>query len=222
MAPSVSAYVPASSRRRPLISRRAHSSHGATRVSFTACSTVAISGGLRCCSAAYFRSFHRSPRSDRACGNSGAARLALQRHIDAEVRADLIAEHAADAVVLVGDDHREPSDLVGGRSPREDVGRAHAEAEPAGLAHVLTDDDVPLAGGPARRLLLKLEQRHPCLPERWPSPRSPWRWRCEPGPAARRALRPRRRWRRGSHDARGRRRPGDAAWGATPGGSAGW
>src|SRR2546428_7932721 len=82
MAPSVSAYVPASSRRRPLISRRAHSSHGATRVSFTACSTVAISGGLRCCSAAYFRSFHRSPRNDRGLRAISplGSRIALTSH----------------------------------------------------------------------------------------------------------------------------------------------
>src|SRR6185295_17301146 len=84
----------------------------------------------------------------------------LERDIDAEVRTDLVAEVAPDAVLFVGDVHGKPPDAVGRRTVGEDIGRAYVQAEPARLAHVLTDDDVPLPGRPLRRLLVSLEQRH--------------------------------------------------------------
>src|SRR5262249_47183259 len=84
----------------------------------------------------------------------------FQRDVDAEVGADLIAEHAADAVLLVRCVHRKPADLVRRRAIREDVDRADVEAEAARLAHVLADDDVPAASWALRRLLVSLEQRH--------------------------------------------------------------
>src|SRR5262249_22099626 len=165
----------------PLVARAAPSVHGAIRVSSR--STVAISRRTPVVRSFHFRAISplasprgasqlalprsaRASRSSRTAGSSGAARLALQLHVDAEVRADLVAEHAADAVALVGDDHRKPAELVWRRPPREDVGRAHVETEPARLAELFADDDVPLAGGPAGGLLLRLEQRHPTLPAR--------------------------------------------------------
>src|SRR5207245_4636934 len=79
---------------------------------------------------------------------------------DTEIRADLIAQHAADAVLLVGRVHRKPADPVRGLAPGEDVHRTDVEAEAARLAHLLADHDVPAAGRALRRLLLSLEQGH--------------------------------------------------------------
>src|SRR5262245_1573979 len=101
MAPSVSAYVPASSRRRPLIPRRAHSSHGATRVSLRSAIFSVISPLFIFAVGAPAQGLRRST------GGRSTRQPSFHRNVDAEVGADLIAEHAADAVVLVGDDHRE-------------------------------------------------------------------------------------------------------------------
>src|SRR5262245_16200122 len=86
IAPSVHAYVPASSTRRPLVVRRAHSLHGATSSdSFTSeTSVLTVSSSYR-------------------------FELRLERHVDAEVGTDLVAQHAADAVRLRRRVHREPS-----------------------------------------------------------------------------------------------------------------
>src|SRR5207248_11105079 len=84
----------------------------------------------------------------------------LHAHVDAEIRADLIAQHAADAVLLVRGVHREPADPVRSLAPGEDVHRTDVQAEPARLAHLLADHDVPAAGRALRRLLLSLEQGH--------------------------------------------------------------
>src|SRR5438045_5161089 len=128
MAPSVSAYVPASSSRRPRVQRRAHSTQGATSVSVIAGASV-LTG------------------SDRGHG------WGFHGDVDAEVGADLVAQHAADAVLLVRGVHGEPPDLVRGLPVREDVDGADVEAEAARLAHVLADDDVPAAGRPPGGLL---------------------------------------------------------------------
>src|SRR5687767_8104367 len=109
----------------------------------------------------------------RSISSRRARELGLQLHVDAEVRTDLVAEHAADAVLFLRREHREPADLVRGLAIREHVDRADAEAEAARLAQVLADDDVPAAARSLRRLLLSLEQRHAAPRGSSPSARSP-------------------------------------------------
>src|SRR5688572_2958025 len=146
----------------------------------------------------------------------------LGSDVDAEVGADLVAEHAADAVVLVSHVHRKPAERVGGGPVGEDVGGAHVEAEAARLAHVLADEYVPQPGGAFRRFLLSLEQRHGGSPVSSSSARSPWRWRCGHAPAARHPRRRASGWRRRWRGARRRRSPAGARSAAGADGSDGW
>src|SRR5437870_167017 len=83
--------------------------------------------------------------------------LGLEGHVDAEVGADLVAEHAPDAVRFLRGEHWEPAEAVRHLAPLEDVHRTHRQAEATRLAHVLADDHVPLAGRAAGGLLLRLE-----------------------------------------------------------------
>src|SRR5262249_38830689 len=142
MAPSVSAYVPASSRRRPALARRAQSDHGATRVPSSVASRIDITGLLA--SRALSRLTSEGSSRDDAFRQR---RLGLQRHVDAEVWTDLVAEHAADAVDLLRGVHREPPEPVGRLAPREHVDRTNRETESTRLAHVFGDDHIPLASG---------------------------------------------------------------------------
>src|SRR5262249_45637200 len=84
----------------------------------------------------------------------------LALHVDAEVRADLITEHTADAVFLVGHIHGEPAELVGRGAPGEDIRGADVQTKAARLAHVLANHHIPLAAAPCRRPFLRFEQRH--------------------------------------------------------------
>src|SRR5712692_3106438 len=138
IAPSVSAYVPASNNRRPCVHRRSHSVHGATSPSFSARVSVLMSvlGSILHCD------------------------------VNTKIRTDLVAQHAADAVLLVSHVHRKPPELVGRGAIREDVDGAHVQAEPARLAHLLADHHVPAPGRPPGRDLLSLEQRHRVSPRR--------------------------------------------------------
>src|SRR5262245_61202675 len=100
MAPSVSAYVPASSSRRPALARRAQSDHGPTKVSSSVASTVAI----RRCPPTGPLPGSPSEGTSRD-GTFRQSRVGLRCHVDTEVGADLVAEHAADAVGLLGRVH---------------------------------------------------------------------------------------------------------------------
>src|SRR5215470_16796765 len=89
----------------------------------------------------------RPERSERwpSPWSSDCRHLGLRRDVDTEIRADLIAEHAADAVLLLGGVHGEPAEAVRRLAPGEHVHRTHGQTEAARLAHVLGDDNVPAA-----------------------------------------------------------------------------
>ncbi|MDP7547344.1 MAG: hypothetical protein QGF20_08615, partial [Alphaproteobacteria bacterium] len=87
-------------------------------------------------------------------------RFSFRRHLKAEVRADLIAAHAAETILFVLYVNREPAKFIGHLAPGENFGRTNADAESAGLAIFLAEVDIPDTGILRDLGFLGLEERH--------------------------------------------------------------